>query len=144
MNKKKNPDKTKRWPFSGFFLKLTEAQKEYEQEQHIEPASLTEAERRRKIQEILDYIHTSREKKKDDGEQLDPIVPDENLEAVRAAEEEKTLPLKQYIADLVGDAYKNWKGIVVFDAGTNSGKTYFILKVLLPWAYEQHKRKMQL
>lgn len=107
MNKKKNPDKTKRWPFSGFFLKLTEAQKEYEQEQHIEPASLTEAERRRKIQEILDYIHTSREKKKDDGEQLDPIVPDENLEAVRAAEEEKTLPLKQYIADLVGDAYKN-------------------------------------
>lgn len=140
MNKKKNPDKTKRWPFSGFFLKLTEAQKEYEQEQHIEPASLTEAERRRKIQEILDYIHTSREKKKDDGEQLDPIVPDENLEAVRAAEEEKTLPLKQYIADLVGDAYKNWKGIVVFDAGTNSGKTYFILKVLLPWAYEQHKR----
>lgn len=37
MNKKKNPDKTKRWPFSGFFLKLTEAQKEYEQEQHIEP-----------------------------------------------------------------------------------------------------------
>lgn len=38
MNKKKNPDKTKRWPFSGFFLKLTEAQKEYEQEQHIEPA----------------------------------------------------------------------------------------------------------
>lgn len=140
MNKKKNPDKTKRWPFSGFFLKLTEAQKEYEQEQHIEPASLTEAERRRKIQEILDYIHTSREKKKDDGEQLDPIVPDENLEAVRAEEEEKTLPLKQYIADLVGDAYKNWKGIVVFDAGTNSGKTYFILKVLLPWAYEQHKR----
>lgn len=135
MNKKKNPDEKKRWPFSGFFLKLTEAQKEYEQEQNIDPASLTEAERRRKIQEILDYMHASREKKKDDREQLDPIVPDENLEAVRA-ETEKTLPLKRYMTDLVGDAYKHWHGIVVFDAGTNSGKTYFILKVLLPWAYE--------
>ena len=30
--------------------------------------------------------------------------------------------------------------MVLFDAGTNSGKTYFILKVLLPWAYEHHKR----
>jgi hypothetical protein len=28
----------------------------------------------------------------------------------------------------------------VFDAGTNSGKTYFILKTLLPWAYEHRKR----
>ena len=27
-----------------------------------------------------------------------------------------------------------------FDAGTNSGKTYFILKTLLPWAYERRKR----
>lgn len=28
----------------------------------------------------------------------------------------------------------------MFDAGTNSGKTYFILKTLLPWAYEHRKR----
>ena len=33
-----------------------------------------------------------------------------------------------------------WIGMGLFDAGTNSGKTYFILKVLLPWAYEHHKR----
>lgn len=41
------------WPFDGFFLKLSEAQHEYEQEQHIDPASLTEEERRRKIQSVL-------------------------------------------------------------------------------------------
>ena len=29
---------------------------------------------------------------------------------------------------------------MVLDAGTNSGKTYFILKTLLPWAYEHRKR----
>lgn len=29
---------------------------------------------------------------------------------------------------------------MVLDAGTNSGKTYFILKTLLPWAYERRKR----
>lgn len=28
----------------------------------------------------------------------------------------------------------------MLDAGTNSGKTYFILKALLPWAYEHRKR----
>lgn len=49
-------------------------------------------------------------------------------------------PAKQYITDLVGEDYKNWHGIVVLDAGTNSGKTYFILKTLLPWAYERRKR----
>ena len=49
-------------------------------------------------------------------------------------------PAKQYITNLVGEDYKNWHGIVVLDAGTNSGKTYFILKTLLPWAYEHRKR----
>lgn len=83
-----------RWPFSGFFLKLSEAQKEYEQEQHIDPASLTEAERRRKIQSVLDYMKSSHKTKKDDGEPLDPIVPEDDLEVVRA-EEEKSLPIKQ-------------------------------------------------
>lgn len=128
------------WPFDGFFLKLTTAQQEYEQEQHIDPALLTEEERQMKFKEILDYLHTSRKKAKEGRKVLEPIVPEENPEAAGA---EATLPIKptkQYMTDLVGEDYKNWNGIVVFDAGTNSGKTYFILKVLLPWAYEQHKR----
>ena len=37
-------DKKTHWPFDGFYLKLVEAQREYEQEQHIDPASLTEEE----------------------------------------------------------------------------------------------------
>ena len=132
-------DEKKHWPFDGFFLKLSEAQQEYEQEQHIDPASLTEEERRRKIQSVLDYMKSSHKESKDDGEALNPLVPEDDLEVV-LAEEEKSIPRKQYMADLVGDDFKHWKGIVVFDAGTNSGKTYFILKVLLPWAYEHNKR----
>ena len=42
-------DEEKRWPFDGFYLKLAEAQREYEQEQHIDPASLTEEERQKKL-----------------------------------------------------------------------------------------------
>ncbi len=128
--------KTTREPFGGFFLKLAEAQQEYEKEQHIDPASLTEEERQKKIQEILDYMHASRKKAKENA-QVEPIVPEEEPEA---AGTEAPKLAKRYMTDLVGEDYKNWKGIVVFDAGTNSGKTHFILKVLLPWAYEQHKR----
>lgn len=129
-------DEEKRWPFDGFYLKLAEAQQEYEQEQHIDPASLTEEERQQKLQEILDCIKASRKKKKDADEQLDPIVPEEEPETAGATPQ----PAKQYITDIVGEDYKNWHGIVVLDAGTNSGKTYFILKTLLPWAYEHRKR----
>lgn len=129
-------DEEKRWPFDGFYLKLAEAQREYEQEQHIDPASLTEEERQQKLQEILDCINASRKKKKEADEQLDPIVPEEEPETAGATPQ----PAKQYITDLVGEDYKNWHGIVVLDAGTNSGKTYFILKTLLPWAYERRKR----
>lgn len=132
-------DEKTHWPFGGFFLKLSEAQQEYEKEQHIDPASLTEEERRRKIQSVLDYMKSSHKESKDDGEAFNPLVPEDDLEVV-LAEEEKSIPRKQYMADLVGDDFKHWKGIVVFDAGTNSGKTYFILKVLLPWAYEHNKR----
>ena len=85
---------------------------------------------------ILDWIKASRKKKKEAGEQLDPIVPEEEPETAGATPQ----PAKQYITDLVGEDYKNWHGIVVLDAGTNSGKTYFILKTLLPWAYEHRKR----
>lgn len=136
MNVEKTPDK-KHWPFDGFFLKLAEAQREYEQEQHIDPASLTEEERRQKIQEIIDYMRAPRKKAKEDGAPVDTIVPEEEPEATGA---EATQPTKQYMADLIGEDYKNWHGIVAFDAGTNSGKTYFILKVLLPWAHKKHKR----
>lgn len=129
-------DEEKRWPFDGFYLKLAEAQREYEQEQHIDPASLTEEERQQKLQEILDWITASRKKKKEADEQLDLIVPEEEPETAGATPQ----PAKQYITDLVGEDYKNWHGIVVLDAGTNSGKTYFILKTLLPWAYEHRKR----
>ena len=58
-------DEEKRWPFDGFYLKLVEAQREYEQEQHIDSASLTEEERQQKLQEILDCIKASRKKKKE-------------------------------------------------------------------------------
>lgn len=129
-------DEEKRWPFDGFYLKLAEAQREYEQEQHIDPALLTEEERQQKLQEILDCIKASRKKKKEADEQLDPIVPEEEPETAGATPQ----PTKQYITDLVGEDYKNWHGIVVLDAGTNSGKTYFILKTLLPWTYEHRKR----
>lgn len=128
---------TTRDPFGGFYLKLAEAQHEYEQEQHIDPASMTEEERQNKIKEILDYLHNSRKKAKEDGAPVDPIVPEEEPETAGTEVEQ---PTKQYMTGMIGDDYKNWKGIVVFDAGTNSGKTYFILKVLLPWAHEQHKR----
>ena len=128
-------DEKTHWPFGGFYLKLSEAQQEYEREQHIDPASLTEKERQQKLQEILDYITASRKRKKDADEQLDPIVPEEEPETAGATPQ----PAKQYITDLVGEDYKNWHGIVALDAGTNSGKTYFILKTLLPWAYEHRK-----
>ena len=102
---------------------------------HIDPASLTEEERQQKLQEILDCIKASRKKKKEADEQLDPVVPEEEPETAGATPQSA----KQYITDLVGEDYKNWHGIVALDAGTNSGKTYFILKTLLPWAYEHRK-----
>ena len=86
-------DEEKRWPFDGFYLKLAEAQREYEQEQHIDPASLTEEERQQKLQEILDCIKASRKKKKVADEQLDPIVPEEEPETAGATPQ----PAKQYL-----------------------------------------------
>ena len=88
-------DKKTHWPFDGFYLKLVEAQREYEQEQHIDPASLTEEERQQKLQEILDCINASRKKKKEVDEQLDPIVPEEEPETAGATPQ----PAKQYITD---------------------------------------------
>lgn len=47
------------------------------------------------------------------------------------------------VSDLIQDSYKDWNdGMrIIFDAGTNSGKTYFILNVLLPWA-KKNRRKI--
>ena len=130
-------DEEKRWPFDGFYLKLAEAQREYEQEQHIDPASLTEEERQQKLQEILDCIKASRKNEK--GRPTNSLIPLCQRKNRKPPGQLHSLQ-KQYITDLVGEDYKNWHGIVVLDAGTNSGKTYFILKTLLPWAYEHRKR----
>ena len=121
MSQVKKNDEEKRWPFDGFFLKLTEAQKEYEQEQHIDPASLTEAERQREIQKALDYMHSSQKKRKDDGAPPDPIVPENTLETVQA-ENDVASTQKQYMADFVGDDFKRWKGMVLFDTWEKLGR----------------------
>ena len=71
-------DEEKRWPFDGFYLKLAEAQREYEQEQHIDPASLTEEERQQKLQEILDCIKASRKKKRRPTNSLIPLCRRKN------------------------------------------------------------------
>lgn len=49
-------------------------------------------------------------------------------------------PKRTRITELVKENFKNWRDgtRIVFDAGVNSGKTYFILNVLLPWAYQKH------
>ena len=62
--------------------------------------------------------------------------------------------MDQYISDLVGEEYKNWqiadesgKGFgdfILFDADTGSGKTYFILYVLAPYAKSKGARILYL
>ena len=49
-------------------------------------------------------------------------------------------PKRMRIADLVKEAFEGWRNgtRIVFDAGVNSGKTYFILNILLPWAHKKH------
>ena len=49
-------------------------------------------------------------------------------------------PKRVRITELVKENFENWCAgtRIVFDAGVNSGKTYFILNVLLPWAHQKH------
>ena len=49
-------------------------------------------------------------------------------------------PKRIRITELVKENFKNWRAgtRIVFDAGVNSGKTYFILHVLLPWTHQKH------
>ena len=51
-------------------------------------------------------------------------------------------PKRTRITELVKENFKNWRDgtRIVFDAGVNSGKTYFILNVLLPWAYQKYRK----
>lgn len=49
-------------------------------------------------------------------------------------------PKRMRITELVKEAFEGWRDgtRIVFDAGVNSGKTYFILNILLPWAHKKH------
>lgn len=49
--------------------------------------------------------------------------------------------LNQYISDVVGETYKNWTGSkdVLINAPMGTGKTFFIMNILLPYVYTQNK-----
>lgn len=55
-------------------------------------------------------------------------------------------PTKRYISDLIDESYQQWNGgmRIVFDAGTNSGKTHFILNSLIWWALLHSKKILYL
>ncbi len=54
---------------------------------------------------------------------------------------ERLLAGVKFISDLVGEQYKDWLNeFIIFDAGTGTGKTRFILKVLSPFAKSFGKR----
>lgn len=75
---------------------------------------------------------------------LDCMVPENDLEQV-LTEEKRKVARKRYISDKVGEAYKGWgNGRVVFDAGTGTGKTSFIINQLLPWAMERTAKEKRL
>ena len=77
--------------------------------------------------------------KKKDVVALDHTMPETNLEQVLTKAERRMIQ-NRYISDYVGDAYNGWEnGRVVFDAGTGTGKTSFVINQLLPWALERSK-----
>ena len=49
--------------------------------------------------------------------------------------------MRKYVSDVVGDGFKTWSAEkpVVIHAPTGTGKTHFILNVLLPYVYSQGK-----
>ena len=48
---------------------------------------------------------------------------------------------EKYFSDLVGTSYKDWKNMqVIFDGGTGTGKTYFIVNILGKYARETGKK----
>ena len=64
------------------------------------------------------------------------VLPAETTVIPEVASEPKRIR----ITELVKENFKNWRSgtRIIFDAGVNSGKTYFILNILLPWAYQKH------
>lgn len=66
-----------------------------------------------------------------DSVALDCVMPENDLEQVLTTEERKVS--RRYLSDYIKDAYKGWEnGRVIFDAGTGTGKTSFIINQLLP------------
>ena len=48
---------------------------------------------------------------------------------------------KKYFSDLIGTSYKDWKNTqVIFDGGTGTGKTYFIVNILGKYAKETDQK----
>lgn len=48
---------------------------------------------------------------------------------------------KKYFSDLIGESYKNWVNTkIIFDGGTGSGKTYFIINILGVYAKKNKKK----
>lgn len=64
------------------------------------------------------------------------VLPAETTVIPEVASEPKRIR----ITELVKENFENWRTgtRIIFDAGVNSGKTYFILNILLPWAYQKH------
>lgn len=47
-----------------------------------------------------------------------------------------------FFSDLIGETYKNWKNTkIIFDGGTGSGKTFFIINILAKYA-KKHSKKI--
>ena len=48
---------------------------------------------------------------------------------------------QSYVSDIIGEDYKNWKpgDRILISTGTGSGKTWFVLRVLLGEAKRQGK-----
>lgn len=50
-----------------------------------------------------------------------------------------------YMSDLIGDAYTTWKDcLVILNGGTGSGKSYFVINVLIPYYVNQNKQILYL
>ena len=48
---------------------------------------------------------------------------------------------EKYFSDIIGTSYKDWKNTqVIFDGGTGTGKTYFIVNILGKYARETGKK----
>lgn len=183
-------DEKTRWPFGGFFLKLSDEKNgphEYEEYlRNCKENPLTEEEQRewtesaRAVIAELEQLNAEPEPTRQAAEAegiSGPQMPEPaklqngcctGQEAEEAPEEEVTAaeemsipqgegvlvlptettvipevasePKRIRITELVKENFKNWRSgtRIIFDAGVNSGKTYFILNILLPWAYQKH------